>query len=181
VVLPARMLWDKGVGVLVDAARILHPRVQVQVALVGEPDSGNPGTVDPGILRQWHAEGVVEWRGWRSNMEKIYQESHIVTLPTTYGEGVPTVLLEAAACGRPLVASDTPGCRQVVQDGVNGFLVPPNDPQALAEALERLVCDPELRGRMGAAGRELVLQKFTHAQINAATLDVYARLLRSEI
>jgi glycosyltransferase involved in cell wall biosynthesis len=124
---------------------------------------------------------VVEWLGWRANMEKVYQDSHIVTLPTTYGEGVPTVLLEAAACGRPLVASDTPGCRQVVQDGVNGFLVPPNDPQALAAALERLVCDPDLRGRMGAAGRELVLQKFTHAQINAATLDVYARLLRSEI
>jgi glycosyltransferase involved in cell wall biosynthesis len=177
VALAARMLWDKGVGVLVEAARLLKAETQVRVALIGEPDPGNPATVSSQTLEKWHTEGLVEWWGWQPEMPKAYSQSHIVTLPTMYGEGVPTTLLEAAACGRPLVATDIPGCREVVTDGYNGFLVPPNDPQALAQALKRLVSDPSLRGRMGSASRQLVLQKFTHAQVNAATLRVYQHVL----
>lgn len=177
VLLAARMLWDKGVGVLVEAARQLKSEMPVRVALAGEPDPGNPATVSRQTLENWHSEGVIEWWGWQPDMPKIYNQSHIVALPTMYGEGVPTTLLEGAACGRPLVASDIPGCRQVVQDGHNGFLVPPNDPIALAQALKRLISDPALRGRMGNASRQLVLEKFTHARVNAATLSVYRHIL----
>ncbi len=97
-----------------------------------------------------------------------------------YGEGVPTALLEAAACGKPLVATDAPGCRDVVHPEVNGLLVPPNDPAALAAALQRLADDPDLRGRMGIASRQLVLDKFTTQQVNAATHQVYQAILKND-
>jgi len=126
------MLWDKGVGVLVDAARLLNEskasaQGKVRVALVGVPDPGNPASIDEATLRGWVAEGVVEWWGWQEDMSTVYARGHIVTLPTVYGEGVPTALLEAAACGKPLVATDAPGCREVVRHELNGLLVPPND------------------------------------------------------
>jgi glycosyltransferase involved in cell wall biosynthesis len=178
VVLPARMLWDKGVGVLVDAARLLHKRADVRVALVGEPDLGNPAAVDEVQLRGWAEEGVVEWWGWQEDMREVYKQSHIVTLPSL-GEGVPTALLEAAACGRPIVATDVAGCRDVVVHGRNGLLVPTNDPAALADALDRLIKDERLRVSMGTAGREIVLSKYTSSQVNAATLRVYDSLFHA--
>jgi glycosyltransferase involved in cell wall biosynthesis len=181
ILLAARMLWDKGIGVLVEAARLLKADIPARVALVGEPDPGNPASVSQATLQSWHAEGIVEWWGWRTDMPAAYNQSHIVTLPTRYGEGVPTSLIEAAACGRPLVASDISGCRHVVREGENGFLVPPDDPPALAAALKRLVCDAALRGRMGAASRKLVMDKFTHAQVNATTLQIYQQVLGAEI
>lgn len=174
VVLAARMLWDKGVGVFVEAARILkasHP--ETRFILTGLPDPGNPSSITEKVLQGWHREGIVEWWGWQADMPAVYRQCHIVALPTFYGEGVPTTLLEAAACARPLVATDIPGCDQVVLEGVNGFRVPPNDAPALAQALEYLLVDPGLRDRMGQASRQLVLQKFTHRRVNAATLEVY--------
>jgi glycosyltransferase involved in cell wall biosynthesis len=179
VLMAARLLWDKGVGVLVEAARLLHQRVQVRVVLVGSPDPGNPKSVDEVILRGWHEEGVIENWGWQDDMQQVYSRCHIVTLPTMYGEGVPTTLLEAAACARPLVATDIPGCRAIVEDGKNGFLVQPNDPQGLADAIERLVIDPQLRVKMGLAGRQLVVEKYTQLKINLATFSVYQTLLNS--
>ena len=176
VVLSARMLWDKGVGTLVEAARLLQPRLPVRVALVGEPDPGNPANIDESRLRAWSDEGLVEWWGWQTDMPGVYARSTLVTLPSL-GEGVPTALLEAAACGRAIVATDVPGCREVVKHGLNGLLVPAQDPQALAEALYQLLTDPVLRGRMGAAGRQMVLDKFTTARVNPATFDVYRSLL----
>lgn len=173
ILMAARMLWDKGVGVLVEAARLLQPKIQVRVVLVGEPDPGNPNSVDESTLRKWHQEGVVEWMGWQENMPEIYQRCHIVALPTTYGEGVPTTLLEAAACSRPIVATDIPGCRAIVIDGENGLLVPPNNPTALAQALEHLALDPDLRKRMGATGRRFAMEKYADTQVNQATLAVY--------
>jgi glycosyltransferase involved in cell wall biosynthesis len=186
VVLPARMLWDKGAGVLVEAARLLHAGTlpnerKLRVALVGVPDPGNPDSIGEDTLRGWKAEGAVEWWGWQEDMSTVYSRCHIVTLPTVYGEGVPTALLEAAACGKPLVATDAPGCRDVVHHESNGLLVPPNDPAALAAALRRLVDDPDLRGRMGVASRQLVLEKFTTEQVNAATLQVYRMILNNGI
>ena len=178
IVLPARMLWDKGIGVLVDAARLLKGRTQARFALIGEPDPGNPASIDTSSLEAWHKEGVIEWWGWQQDMASVYGNCHIVTLPSAYAEGVPTALLEAAASGRPIVTTDAPGCRNVVKEGYNGYLVPPNDPPALADALLRLIEDAPLRQRMGAAGRQMVLEKFTSSQVNAATLEVYQQLLR---
>jgi glycosyltransferase involved in cell wall biosynthesis len=172
-----RMLWDKGVGVLVEAARRLQRSAPARVVLAGEPDPGNPTSVDEATLRQWHAEGVIEWPGWQPDIEEAYRQAHIVTLPSMYGEGVPTVLLEGAACARPLVATDIAGCREVVQDGRNGYLVPPNDPGALAAALEKLVTDPARRRAMGEAGREKILTGFTNQEVDRATLAVYRTVL----
>ncbi|HEX9029711.1 MAG TPA: glycosyltransferase family 4 protein [Anaerolineales bacterium] len=182
VLFSGRLLWDKGVGVLVEAARSLHKQAArrgatVRVALAGEPDPGNPASISPDTLQGWVQEGVIEYWGWQSEMSQAYARCHIVAAPTMYGEGVPTVLLEAAACGRPIVATDMPGCRDIVLPGQNGLIVPPNDAPALADALEALICDPDLRGRMGAIGRQTVLQKFTTAQVNTATLAVYRKVL----
>lgn len=178
ILLAARMLWDKGVGILVEAARQLKSRAAARVVLVGEPDPGNPASIDTLTLQRWVEEGVIEWWGWQEDMHTAYARCHIVTLPSS-GEGVPTVLLEGAASGRPLVATDVPGCRDVVQNGLNGFLVPPNDPTALAEALYRLIVSPDLRTQLGAAGRRIVLERFTTRRVNAATLEIYRQFLPS--
>jgi glycosyltransferase involved in cell wall biosynthesis len=172
VLMAARMHWDKGVGVFVDAARLLHQRMSTRMVLVGKPEPTNPASIDESTLQAWQREGLVEWWGWQRDMETIYPQSHIVALPTMYGEGVPTTLLEAAACGRPLIATDLPGCRAVVKDGQTGILIPPDDPESLARAIEHFAHNPDLRARLGNAARDLVLEKFTRAQINQATLQV---------
>jgi glycosyltransferase involved in cell wall biosynthesis len=172
----ARMLWDKGAGTLVDAARLLHQKIKARIVLVGEPDPGNPASISAETLNQWAAEGLVEWWGWKTDMRAVFAACHIVTLPSL-GEGIPTVLLEAAACARPIVAADTAGCRDIVQDGVNGLLVPPKDPQSLANALTALLKDKSLRRRMGEAGRGFVLERFSDKKINEETLAVYRQLL----
>lgn len=173
ILLASRLLWDKGVGVLVDAARILKAQGQeVRFVLAGEPDPGNPTSISETQLHAWQQQGLVEWWGWQADMLAVYAQSHIVVLPS-FHEGVPTGLLEAAACARPIVASDIPGCRTVVVDGENGLLVPPRQAQPLAQALQRLLSDPDLRGRMGQAGRSRVLQRFTQQLINQQTVEVY--------
>lgn len=178
VVMPSRMLWDKGVGTLVEAARRLKPRIPVRIALIGEPDPGNPANIDESRLNAWVDERLVEWWGWQEDMPSVYARSSLVTLPSL-GEGVPTALLEAAACGRAIVTTDVPGCREVVTHGVNGFLVPAQDPEALATAILMLLSDPALRSRMGMAGRQMVLEKFTSAQVNQAIYKVYQSLEQS--
>ena len=177
IVLPARLLWDKGVGTFVEAAQLLRLKTGARFALVGAPDPGNPGTVDRATLERWVKEGAVEWWGWQVEMKNAYSRCHIVALPSAYGEGVPTVLLEAAACGRPVVASNIPGCRRVVVEGETGLLVPPGDAPALAAALARLVQDGAMRKRMGEAGRRVAVERFTDSKINSATLQVYQHLL----
>jgi glycosyltransferase involved in cell wall biosynthesis len=181
VVMPARLLWDKGVGVLVDAARQLREHNEhssIRIALVGVPDPGNPASIDETQLQKWIAEGLVEHWGFRQDMDQVYRQAHIVCLPSLR-EGLPTVLIEAAAAGRPIVASDVPGCREVVEHGENGLLVPPGDPAALAEALALLASDPALRHRMGAAGRVKAVNRFANEKIIAATLNVYSDLLKT--
>jgi glycosyltransferase involved in cell wall biosynthesis len=180
VILPARMLRDKGVGDLVAAARLLKKHRQVRVALVGSNDSGNPANISEATLRAWVAEGAVEWWGFHSDMPEVYRQAHIVTLPSL-GEGLPTVLLEAAACGRPIVATDVPGCREAVVDGQTGFLVPPNDPRALAAALQTLLDDPDLRHTLGQNGRQRVIDNFSGEQIVSETMQVYDKILKKRV
>jgi glycosyltransferase involved in cell wall biosynthesis len=177
-ILPARMIWKKGVGEFVAAARLLKERgTPLRMALVGAPDPGNPSSVPEQTLRQWDREGIVEWMGLRSDMPAVIGSSHIVALPSFYGEGVPKVLLEAAAIGRPVVTTDTPGCRHAVQDGENGILVPPEDAEALASALEELVKDPAVRRRYGEAGRARAERLFDVSGVVTQHLDLYQSLL----
>jgi glycosyltransferase involved in cell wall biosynthesis len=175
VVMPSRLLWDKGVGVFVEAARRLREGNRMRFALVGMPDPGNPASIDPTQLQKWISDGVVEHWGFREDMEEVYRQAHIVCLPSM-GEGLPTVLIEAAASGRPIVASDVPGCREVVSHGENGLLVKANDPAALSEALRKLAVDPELRQKMGVQSRLKAVEKFASDKIIAETIQVYADL-----
>ena len=177
VVLPARMLWDKGVGEFVEAATQLKKRgVNARFVLVGDPDTQNPASVRTQQLITWHKEGMVEWWGKREDMPWILIQSHIVCLPS-YREGLPKSLLEAASCGRPIVTTDVPGCREIVHDGDNGFLVEARNAAALADALAKLLANPELRQQMGQRGRERVLNEFSQEIIVAQVLTLYREVL----
>jgi len=128
-------------------------------------------------LQAWVAAGAIEWWGHREDVADVLRQSAVVCLPSTYGEGVPRGLLEAAATGRPIITTDTPGCRDVVHHDVSGLLVPPGDAAAFAAAVERLLRDPELRARFGAAGRALAVAEFSEERPIRRTLQLYRELL----
>jgi glycosyltransferase involved in cell wall biosynthesis len=173
IILPARMLWAKGVGEFVEAARLLHQQGTVaRFALVGEPDIQNPDSVPLTVLETWQKTGIVEWWGQQNDMPQVYAQASIVCLPS-YREGLPKSLLEAAACGRPIVTTDAPGCREIVHNGDNGFLVPVKDTTSLTNALVRLIQDPLLRQRMGERGRLRAVSEFSLEQVISRTLAVY--------
>lgn len=178
VVLPARMLWDKGVGDFVAACELLRGRgVRGRFALVGAPDAGNPSSIEIARLDSWSHAGVVEWWGHADDMPAVLAKASVVCLPTVYGEGVPKVLIEAAAAGRAIVATDLPGCRDVVRDRDNGLLVLPRNPEALADALQTLIEDPSMRRRMGERGRAIAESGFNVEHVVEQTFQVYERLL----
>jgi glycosyltransferase involved in cell wall biosynthesis len=179
IILPARMLWDKGVGEFVEAARhIRAQRPDVRFVLVGTFDEQNPESVPFEQLSKWNEEGVVEWWGRMDNMPEVYRQSSIVCLPS-YREGLPKSLLEAASCGLPIVTYDVPGCREVVQDKVNGFLVPLRDTQRMVESLLELIDNPDVCARMGMAGREMVVKEFSQEMIADQTMKVWEEILES--
>lgn len=172
-----RMLWAKGVGDFVAAARALKAKnIPGRFVVVGEPDSESPDAVPMETLQVWAREGVVELWGKRVDMPQVLSSVHIVCLPSVYGEGVPKILLEAAACGRPVVTTDWPGCRDAVRAGETGLLVPPGDVGQLADALARLLLDPPLRQKFGEAARRLAEREFDVTSVVEATLRVYEEL-----
>lgn len=177
VMLVSRMLWDKGVGEFVEAARILMDRgVQARFILVGDPDPANPASIPESILKEWSEGTGLEWWGRRDDMAKVWQSAHIACLPS-YREGMPKALLEAAACGLPIVTTDVPGCRDIVQQGIHGILVPPRNSRALAEALSCLVEQAQERKRMGENNRLRAVEEFSQEQVIAQTLAVYREVL----
>jgi glycosyltransferase involved in cell wall biosynthesis len=177
VMLASRLLWDKGIGEFVEAASILLAEgCAARFVLVGEGDDANPASIDSATLDAWRREGHVELWGRREDMPDVLPQAHIVCLPS-YREGLPKVLIEAASCARPVVATDAPGCREIVRHGKNGLLVPVRDAKALADAIRTLLDDPALRSRMGNNGRDMVKQEFTVDHVIAATLDVYKSML----
>jgi len=177
VMFASRMLKDKGAVELVDAARHLRDwNVPFRMVFVGDPDPDNPATVTESTICSWVKEGIIEWWGHKSQMELVLPLAAVVVLPS-YREGLPKVLLEAASAGRPIVATDVPGCREVVRDGWNGYLVPPRDHIRLAEVIRHLLETPELRARMGANGREMAVREFRIEKVVADTLSVYDELL----
>lgn len=178
VLLAARLLWDKGVAEFVEAARRIRTSGLVaRFVIVGDTDAGNPSAIPAEQLRAWNDAGDIEWWGWRDDMPEVIASSHIVCLPTYYKEGLPRLLLEGAACARPLIATDIPGCREIVTHNVNGLLVPPRNVDALTDALRALLTDSNLRAQMGTAGRVRVENNFSVEHVNQATWDVYERAL----
>ncbi len=179
VTLACRMIWDKGIRAFVEAAGAVKTRFpDVRFVLAGRPDPGNPKAVPEAQLSDWNRDGVIEWWGFRTDMPHVLRQSHIVCFPSTYGEGVPKILIEAAASGRPIVATDIPGCRAVVRHGENGYLVPPGDHEALVNALAGLIGDAARRKAMGLCGRALFEQTFAMDRVVADTLAVYREALR---
>lgn len=178
-VLVARMLWDKGVGEFVDAARQLRRGgLQARFLLVGEADPENPAAIAREQLLRWHREGHVEWWGHRSDMPGVLGGAHVACLPS-YREGLPKALLEAAACGLPLIATDVPGCREIAVQDQTALLVPPRDSGSLAAAMLTLARDAELRRRLGTAARERVLANFSTDRITGQTIALYQDLIQS--
>ena len=179
IALVSRMLWDKGIGEYVDAVKKLHARGLVfRALLVGIPDPENPASVPERQLHAWHEQGDIEWLGFVGDIAALWERSHLAVLPSYYGEGVPKSLIEAACCGRAIVTTDMPGCREIVRHGVNGLLVPVRDADRLADAIAMLLTDHEQRRAMGGRGRELVEREFSVARVNRETLALYKGLLQ---
>jgi len=173
VILPARMLWDKGVSEFVDCAKKFKENgSKVRFCLVGSPDSHNPQSIPIKQLEDWVEKGIVEWWGQQDNMPNVYAQATIVCLPS-YREGLPKSLLEAASCGLPIVAFDVPGCREIVKDEFNGFLIPFKDIDAMYSSVLKLIEDTKLSNIMGKNGRQLVLREFSQDIIGAQTLAVW--------
>jgi glycosyltransferase involved in cell wall biosynthesis len=177
VLLACRLLWDKGLAEFVEAARTLHSQGRdIQFVLAGTSDPGNPAAVPEPLVRAWAAEGIVEWLGHVEDMPKLLQSVDAVALPS-YREGLPRSLIEGAACGLPLVTTDVPGCREVVEDDLDGLVVQAKDAPALAAAIARLHDDPSLGARLGAAARRKALERFDERIVLRRTMDVYRELL----
>ncbi len=173
----SRMLGEKGVNEVVAAARILKERgAAIQILLAGAPDPENPSSIPEETLRGWHAEGLVEWLGYSDDIVRVWAKAHIAVLPS-YREGFPKSLIEAMASGRPAITTDTTGCRDVIEDGISGILVPLNDAVALADALQKLAEDEVLRKKMGAAARKRTEALFSDKIIAAKTMSVHRAAL----
>ncbi len=180
VILPARMLWDKGIREFVEAATMLKKQgVQARFALVGMPDKGNPSSISEKQLELWAASGIIENWGWQEDMVSVYQQASIICLPS-YREGLAKGLIEAAACGRALVASDIPGCREVVSHGINGFLVPSKEAIPLAEAIEKIIQNRGLMAKMGRESRMIAQRDFSVEKINRETIIEYNKQIITE-
>lgn len=177
VLLAARLLWDKGLAEYVEAARRLRAEGRdIAFLLAGDPDPGNPAAVPEATVRGWVEEGLLDWLGHVDDMPGLFRSVDAVVLPS-YREGLPKGLIEAGACGLPLVTTDVPGCREVVTDGVDGLLVPAKDAGALAGAIARLQDDADLRARLGAAARAKALAEFDERIVIERTVGVYRELL----
>lgn len=176
VILPGRILREKGVFEFAEAIRRLRERGLVfRAGLVGRTDPGNPASVPEAQLRSWTKTGVLDSWGWEEHMERAYAATHIVCLPSYYGEGVPMSLVEAAACGLPIIAADVPGCREIVRPDENGILISPRDAGQLTEALQLLIESPGLRSRLGARGRQIAAE-FSSEQVLDETMSVYRQV-----
>ena len=181
VVLIARMLKDKGIHEFFEAFQILKDKeIKCQFVLVGDVDPLNPASLERSTLEKWQEANEIEWLGWIDDVKKVLLETDILCLPS-YREGLPKSLVEGAAAGLPLVATDTVGCREVVIDGQNGFLVPIKDPVSLAAAIQKLILNSSLRKLMGIESFKMATSKFSSSKINALTLKVYNELCLKDL
>ena len=178
VMLPSRLLWNKGVAEFVAAAELLTSTgVKARFVLVGDTDEGSPSAIPRSRIAEWNDSGSIEWWGKMSDMQEVIPQGSIICLPS-YREGIPKVLIEAAACGRPIVTTDVPGCRDVVQHYVNGMLVPARNTDVLALTIRVLLGNSDLRARMGDAGRKIAAH-FSQDVVIEKTLARYGLLTNS--
>ncbi len=174
VIFTARMVEDKGTLVLIDAAKKLEAdyRGKVQFLLCGGLDT-NPNGITQAMLEGKCDGEYIKWLGYRKDVLELLKQSHIMAFPSWYREGLPKSVIEAEAIGRPVVTTDSVGCRDTIIDGKNGFLIPIKDSAALANALKRLIDNPDLRHKMGKNAREFAVNKFDIKEVIKVHLDVY--------
>ena len=173
----SRLLWDKGVKEFVEAAKkVKEVFTETDFWLVGDIDEGNPSSVSRDWLHEEIRYGIIKWYGHRDDVITFIQKADVVVLPSFYPEGLPKILLEGAAVAKPIIATDVPGCREIVENRENGLLVPVKDVSKLAEAMIRMIQNPSMRREMGKKGRVIVVQNFSDEIVISETLDVYKRL-----
>jgi glycosyltransferase involved in cell wall biosynthesis len=173
-----RLLDNKGIRTLIAAHRLLRARgTDVRLLIAGTPDPANPTSVTGEEAASWNNEDGITWFGHVADISALWARAHIAVLPSRGGEGLPLSLLEAAACGRPMIATDVPGCREIVIPGETGLLVPVDDAAALACAIGRLAGAQQLRAQFAATGRRLAVSRFSAEIVAQQTVDLYRRLL----
>jgi glycosyltransferase involved in cell wall biosynthesis len=173
----SRLIEIKGIRTLVAAHRLLRQRgILTNLLIAGAPDPANPSSVHQAEAESWSREPGITWLGHVTDIAALWAQAHIAALPSRGGEGVPKSLLEAAACGRPLIATDVPGCREITVPGDTGILVPVDDAATLAEAITKLGESAELRLRLGGGARRLAGTRFSADAIGRATVDLYRQL-----
>jgi glycosyltransferase involved in cell wall biosynthesis len=172
-----RLLEDKGVRTLVAAHRLLIQRgLPIGLLIAGQPDPANPASIPESEIESWRKIPNIQLLGHVEDIRSVWAAAHIAVLPSRR-EGLPKSLLEAAACGRPIVASDVPGCRVIARAGINALLAPPDDAAALAAAIDQLARDPAMRRLFGEAGRRLAVDEFSSERIGQETVALYRLLL----
>lgn len=179
IVMACRLLKEKGVYEFIEAAKVVLQKVDnVEFLLAGTPDLANPNSVSQTELNAWSDEGVVTLLGHCDDIPKCFRESHIITMPSYYGEGVPKVLIEAAACGRPIVTTDNPGCRDSVIPDITGKLVPIKNAKSLAEAFLELISEPAMRLSMGEKARLYAEEEFDVKYVVEKHLNLYSQQMQ---
>lgn len=180
VLFPARILLDKGVMEFIEAAKILESEFlgKAKFILAGDCDKENLSVLGEEELQKFLVKDYIEWIGFQKNMKLIYQNSSIVILPS-YREGLPKSLIEACSVGRPIITTDVPGCRECVEDGVNGYLVPAKDADSLADAIKLLLMDAEKRDEFGRNSRLLAEKEFSIDKVIDLTFNIYNKYLES--
>jgi glycosyltransferase involved in cell wall biosynthesis len=177
----SRLLWEKGVREYVAAAREVRRRGRrVRFVFAGEVEDGHPDSVPRATLETWRQAGDVEWLGWQKDVPSLIAQSHIVCLPSYYGEGFPRILMEAAASARPVITTDSPGCKEAVDHGTTGLVVPARDTAALTAALVELLDHPETRSEMGRRARELAADCFDQDRALDTTVKIHRALVSAD-
>jgi len=181
ITLASRMLWEKGVKEFVEASKIIYTtyKGKVEFRLYGKIDKGNPGSIPQDYLESIEVENYIKWFGFENDMISVFKKTDIIVLPSFYGEGCPMVLMEACAMGLPIVTTDSVGCRECVDEGVNGFKVPIKSVDKLVEAIEKLTLDKDLRMEMGKGSREKAERDFDQNNIIKQYLKVYNKMLEN--
>ncbi len=177
VLFASRLLWKKGLGTLVEACeKLALDGRDVELHVAGIFDDDAVGTIPHSVIDQWSASGKIVWHGHVTNMPDLITSCDIVCLPTIYGEGIPRILIEAAACGRAIIATDIPGCREIVLDNDNGYLYCPNDKSGLYLSIAKAIQNKSELLKMGLSGRELVKRRFSNEVVIRKWLDIYANI-----
>lgn len=178
VTIACRLLKEKGIYEFIQAAKVVRGLYSnVEFWLIGDIDLHNPSSVSQEEINSWESQGIIKAFGHRDDIPQLFARSHIITLPSFYGEGVPKVLIEAAASGRPIVTTNNPGCSDAIIDGETGLLVPIKDSQALANAILDLLTSDAKRLLMGVKGRDFAVQEFDVKNVVKKHLDVYESLV----